>query len=50
MTIAMFGALDDLDDLVADEPDRTHVCTAHDDASDDRCCIAAAVVSAEGLE
>ncbi len=47
VTIAMFRALDD---LAAEEPDRTHVCVADDDAGDDCCCIAAAVVAAEGLE
>ena len=47
MTIAMLRTLDE---LAAEEPDRRHVCAAHGDAADDRCCIAAAVVSAEGLE
>ena len=47
MTIAMFRALDAL----ATEPSHhEHECGAHDDACDDQCCIAAAVIPAEGLE
>ena len=39
-----------LDQLAAEEPDRVHVCADRDDVGDDCCCIAAAVIPAEGLE
>jgi hypothetical protein len=47
VTIAMFRALDE---LAAEEPDRALVAADHDDVGDNRCCIAAAVIPAEGLE
>jgi hypothetical protein len=47
VTIAMFRALDA---LATDTPHHEHECGAHDDACDDECCIAAAVIPAEGLE
>lgn len=47
MTIAMFRALDA---LAAEEPHHEHECGEHDDVCDDECCIAAAVLAAEGQE
>jgi hypothetical protein len=47
VTIAMFRALDA---LATETPRHEHECDAHDDVCDDRCCIAAAVIPAEGLE
>ena len=47
VTIAMFRALDA---LAAETPEQPHDCSTHDDVCDDRCCIAAAVLPAEGLE
>jgi hypothetical protein len=49
VTIAMSRALDA---LATETPDheREHECRVHVDAGDDECCIAAAVIPAEGVE
>lgn len=47
MTISMFEALDA---LAAEVPHHGPGCGAHDDVGDDECCIASAVISADGLE
>jgi hypothetical protein len=46
VTMAMCG----LDALAAEEPHHEHECGEHDDVCDDECCIAAAVLAAEGQE
>jgi hypothetical protein len=47
VTIALFRALDA---LAAETPRHEHQCGTCDDVCDDECCIAAAVIPAEGLE
>lgn len=47
MTIAMFCALD----VPASEPPHPEqICGEHDDVCDEECCIATAVIPAEGVE
>jgi hypothetical protein len=47
VTVAMFNALDA---LASEESHHEHHCGEHDDVCDDACCIAAAVISGQGLE